>query len=95
MKVADLGVCLFLNQLLNGLRWNRVLYFSLNEWRLDETDERGALFTFLHNTVHLQVKLQTPAGEFIIALQLLQIVFVVTFKRYPKIIFPIRKGMDD
>ncbi|KAK9980667.1 hypothetical protein ABG768_000258 [Culter alburnus] len=36
---------------------------SLNEWRLDSTDERGALFTFLHNTVHLQVNLQTPAGK--------------------------------
>ncbi|KAK7166625.1 hypothetical protein R3I93_006394 [Phoxinus phoxinus] len=35
---------------------------SLNEWRLDATDERGALFTFLHNTVHLQVNLQIPAG---------------------------------
>ncbi|XP_058636759.1 uncharacterized protein knl1 isoform X2 [Onychostoma macrolepis] len=36
---------------------------SLNEWRLDATDERGALFTFLHKTVHLQVNLQTPAGK--------------------------------
>ncbi|XP_077061314.1 uncharacterized protein knl1 [Siphateles boraxobius] len=34
---------------------------SLNEWRLDAADERGALFTFLHNTVHLQVNLQVPA----------------------------------
>ncbi|XP_016312510.1 uncharacterized protein LOC107665952 isoform X2 [Sinocyclocheilus anshuiensis] len=36
---------------------------SLNEWRLDAIDERGALFTFLHKTVHLQVNLQTPAGK--------------------------------
>ncbi|CAM4500492.1 unnamed protein product [Leuciscus chuanchicus] len=35
---------------------------SLNEWRLDATDERGALFTLLHNTVHLQVNLQIPAA---------------------------------
>lgn len=38
------------------------LSFSLNEWCLDATDERGALFTLLHNTVHLQVNLQIPAG---------------------------------
>lgn len=44
------------------------LLFSLNEWHLDAMDERGALFTFLHKTVHLQVNLQTPAGELIIAL---------------------------
>ncbi|XP_016387228.1 uncharacterized protein knl1 isoform X2 [Sinocyclocheilus rhinocerous] len=36
---------------------------SLNEWCLDATDEKGALFTFLHKTVHLQVNLQTPAGK--------------------------------
>ncbi|XP_043103510.1 kinetochore scaffold 1 isoform X2 [Puntigrus tetrazona] len=36
---------------------------SLNEWRLDATDEKGALFTFLHKTVHLQVNLLTPAGK--------------------------------
>ncbi|XP_042585733.1 kinetochore scaffold 1-like isoform X1 [Cyprinus carpio] len=36
---------------------------SLNEWHLDAMDERGALFTFLHKTVHLQVNLQTPAGK--------------------------------
>uniref|UniRef100_A0A9J8DI39 Kinetochore scaffold 1 n=1 Tax=Cyprinus carpio carpio TaxID=630221 RepID=A0A9J8DI39_CYPCA len=36
---------------------------SLNEWHLDAMDERGALFTFLHKTVHLHVNLQTPAGK--------------------------------
>nr|XP_001921879.4 kinetochore scaffold 1 isoform X1 [Danio rerio]XP_009304635.1 kinetochore scaffold 1 isoform X1 [Danio rerio] len=36
---------------------------SLNEWRLEATDETGALFSFLHKTVHLQVNLQTPAGK--------------------------------
>uniref|UniRef100_A0A8C1KJ19 Kinetochore scaffold 1 n=1 Tax=Cyprinus carpio TaxID=7962 RepID=A0A8C1KJ19_CYPCA len=36
---------------------------SMNEWCLNATDEKGALFTFLHKTVHLQVNLQTPAGK--------------------------------
>ncbi|XP_056317978.1 uncharacterized protein knl1 [Danio aesculapii] len=36
---------------------------SLNEWRLEATDETKALFSFLHKTVHLQVNLQTPAGK--------------------------------
>jgi len=40
----------------------------MNEWCLNATDEKGALFTFLHKTVHLQVNLQTPAGELIITL---------------------------
>ncbi|XP_057186628.1 uncharacterized protein knl1 isoform X2 [Triplophysa rosa] len=47
----------------SGFKSHLATLNSLNEWRLDETDERGALFTFLHNTVHLQVKLQTPAGK--------------------------------
>ncbi|XP_065110999.1 uncharacterized protein knl1 [Paramisgurnus dabryanus] len=47
----------------SGLKSHLATLNSLNEWRLDETDERGALFTFLHKTVHLQVKLQTPAGK--------------------------------
>ncbi|XP_051561083.1 kinetochore scaffold 1-like [Myxocyprinus asiaticus] len=46
-----------------GLKSNLTTLNSLNEWRLHESDESGALFTFLHNTVHLQVKLQTPAGK--------------------------------
>ncbi|KAK2908626.1 hypothetical protein Q8A67_004463 [Cirrhinus molitorella] len=45
------------------LKSNLATLNSLNEWRLDATDERGALFTFLHKTVHLQVNLQTPAGK--------------------------------
>ncbi|XP_056593544.1 uncharacterized protein knl1 [Triplophysa dalaica] len=47
----------------SGFKSDLATLNSLNEWRLDETDESGALFTFLHNTVHLQVKLQTPAGK--------------------------------
>lgn len=47
----------------SGFKSDLATLNSLNEWRLDKTDERGALFTFLHNTVHLQVKLQTPAGK--------------------------------
>ncbi|XP_051559508.1 uncharacterized protein knl1 isoform X2 [Myxocyprinus asiaticus] len=46
-----------------GLKSHLATLNCLNEWRLNETDESGALFTFLHNTVHLQVKLQTPAGK--------------------------------
>ncbi|XP_073722266.1 uncharacterized protein knl1 [Misgurnus anguillicaudatus] len=47
----------------SGFKSHLATLNSLNEWRLEKTDERGALFTFLHNTVHLQVKLQTPAGN--------------------------------
>ncbi|XP_050976777.1 kinetochore scaffold 1 isoform X3 [Labeo rohita] len=47
----------------SSLKSNLATLNSLNEWRLDATDERGALFTFLHKTVHLQVNLQTPAGK--------------------------------
>ncbi|ROL45471.1 Kinetochore scaffold 1 [Anabarilius grahami] len=47
----------------SSLKSHHATLNSLNEWRLDSTDERGALFTFLHNTVHLQVNLQTPAGK--------------------------------
>ncbi|XP_073698933.1 uncharacterized protein knl1 [Garra rufa] len=47
----------------NCLKSNLATLNSLNEWRLNATDERGALFTFLHKTVHLQVNLQTPAGK--------------------------------
>ncbi|XP_036418356.1 kinetochore scaffold 1 [Colossoma macropomum] len=32
--------------------------YSLNEWRFHERDENGVVFTFLHNTVHLEVKLK-------------------------------------
>ncbi|XP_026128709.1 uncharacterized protein LOC113109282 isoform X4 [Carassius auratus] len=47
----------------SGLKSHLATLNSLNEWHLDATDERGALFTFLHKTVHLQVNLQTPAGK--------------------------------
>ncbi|XP_067298145.1 uncharacterized protein knl1 [Pseudorasbora parva] len=46
----------------SGLKSHLATLNSLNEWRLDATDEKGALFTFLHNTVHLQVNLQIPAA---------------------------------
>ncbi|KAL6481371.1 hypothetical protein MHYP_G00094510 [Metynnis hypsauchen] len=32
--------------------------YSLNEWRFHERDENGVVFTFLHNTVYLEVKLK-------------------------------------
>ncbi|KAL7852844.1 hypothetical protein SRHO_G00186290 [Serrasalmus rhombeus] len=32
--------------------------YSLNEWRFHDRDENGVVFTFLHNTVYLEVKLK-------------------------------------
>ncbi|XP_076838762.1 uncharacterized protein knl1 isoform X2 [Brachyhypopomus gauderio] len=36
---------------------------SLNEWRYSASDENGVVFTFLHDTVHLEVKLKGASGN--------------------------------
>ncbi|KAI4901902.1 hypothetical protein NFI96_022256 [Prochilodus magdalenae] len=36
---------------------------SLNEWRFCEQDENRTVFAFLHNTVHLEVKLKKPSED--------------------------------
>ncbi|KAL7845950.1 hypothetical protein AOLI_G00241420 [Acnodon oligacanthus] len=37
--------------------------YSLNEWRFHDKDENGVVFTFLHNTVHLVIKLKKGTEE--------------------------------
>ncbi|TRY81503.1 hypothetical protein DNTS_009912 [Danionella cerebrum] len=47
----------------SNLNGRLATFNSLNEWRLDMSNEKGALFTFLHKTIHLQVNLKEPAAK--------------------------------